>query len=97
MATKKRTSRRRSSRRSRGFGDAAVRVPSRNVEWTSLAGNAHVVMGGKSGKVYVATIWGGPHHGKKAVVTWSGHDAADAQRFLDARVRMSTPAARRSR
>ncbi len=96
MATKKRRSRRRSSRRSRPFGDVA-RVPSRSVEWTSLAGNAHVVMGGKGGKVYVATIWGGPHHGKKAVVTWGSRDAADAQRFLDARVSMSMPATRRSR
>jgi hypothetical protein len=85
----------RKSRKSRRSGNTHVRLPSANVEWTKLPVNAHVVMGGASGKVYVATL----PTGKKAVVTWSGARAVAAQRFLDARVRatIGTPSKRRSR
>ena len=60
--------------------------PKMHIDWTKLPAGARVALAGKSGaNYYVATL----PSGKKAVVIWSGHDACEAQRELERRVRTS--------
>lgn len=67
----------------RAVGDPMKkRTPSKNIEWTRVPSNATVEM---KGHMYIVTL----PDGTRAVPYWGGNDAAQAQRFLDARVRAS--------
>jgi hypothetical protein len=63
-----------------------TQIPDKHIDWTKLPADAHVTLESVGlARVYVATLRGR----RKAVVIWSGHDARQAQHWLDARVRAS--------
>jgi len=70
-------------------------LPKAHIDWTRLSDREPIEL---VGRVYVATLPAG-HKARRAVVIWSGHDAAEAQRWLDKRVRATShgSAARNSR